>query len=332
MSPPPRSRAAFAEAAFAELRAATGDGRGEVVRLPVADIDEDPEQPRTVFDADGLALLAASIRAHGLVQPVVVRPPVEGRYRLAVGARRLRAARLAGLADIPAVIRRAAGGDFIAQVIENQQRAALSNSDLAAAIARLAGEGHTNTQIAAICALKDYQVAAFKQAGKFPPALLARIDQADMRALYDLYRQWLKTPDAVTAALPEAGSVLTVTEARRIIGAITGKATGSLLADRSAARPTAPGVATGEGLHGASPAGPGSGGPDPGRFADGSPRPAGVSSRPPDRPVFHVALADGRCGRLVVDRKAGRPEAALVVFATGVEAVDAAALRIVRVE
>ena len=86
MTTPAKPRAAFAAAAFAELRAAAGNGQGEVLRLLLADIDEDPEQPRTVFDDEGLAGLAASIREHGVVQPVVVRPP--GPVLAAVGASR----------------------------------------------------------------------------------------------------------------------------------------------------------------------------------------------------------------------------------------------------
>jgi len=329
MTAPARPRAAISEAAFGALRAASGAGQGEALRIPLADIDEDPGQPRTVFDDDGLAELAASIRAHGVVQPVVVRPPVGGRYTLAVGARRLRAARLAGLADIPAVIRWAGGDAFAAQVIENQQRAALSNGDLAAAIARLAGAGHSNRQIATICALKDYQVAAFKQAGHFPPELRARIDQGDMRALYDLYRQWLKTPDAVIAALPEAGAFITVTEARRIVGGITGAPTGSIVLDRLAQPRDGGGrepvTAGARGLHRARPASP-----EAGR-GGAAPQPAPVAAAPREAPVFLVATGDGRTGRLVVDRKAARPGAALVAFASGTETVDVTELRIVGV-
>ena len=329
MTGPGTPRAAFSAAAFADLRAAAGEGQGEALRLLLADIDEDPDQPRTVFDTEDLAQLAESIRAHGVLQPIVVRPPVEGRYRLAFGARRLRAARLAGLADIPAVIRRAEPGDFAAQVIENRQRADLSNRDLAAAVARLAADGHTNRQIGTICALKGYQVAAFRQAGSFPPALLERMDDSDMRALYDLYRQWCRTPDAVIAALPAAGSPITVTEARRIVGAITGRPTGSLVLDRPAAiRPhdPAPDAAKSRGLHGASPEGADAG---PLRAAN---RPVPAVSGPAGWPAFHVALDDGRTGRLVVDRRAARPGAALVALASGTEEVDAAGLRIIRVD
>lgn len=334
MSAPAKPRAAFAAAAFAELRAASGDGQGEALRLLLADIDEDPDQPRTVFDDEGLAGLAASIREHGVVQPVVVRPPVEGRYRLAFGARRLRAARLVGLADIPAVIRRADAGDFAAQVIENQHRAHLANSDLAAAIVRLAADGCTGKQIATICALKDYEVSAFRQAVNFPPALRARIDQGDMRALYDLYRQWRKTPDAVLAALPKADVFLTVTEARRIIGGITGTPTGSIVLDQPTLAAEAPGpireaataptaipagdLPRSEVLHRAKP-----------NMPEGDERGAADSRQPP---VFHVTAGDEAVGRLIVERRAGRPGMALVAYATGVAEVNAADLRIVRVE
>jgi ParB family chromosome partitioning protein len=160
---------------------------------------------------------------------------VNGRYLLAFGARRLRASRLAEMPDIPAVIRPAGPGDFAEQLVENQQRADLSNSDLAAAIARLVGEGASTKDIAALCALKDYQVAAFRQAGNFPPELACRLDTSDMRALYDLYRQWGKTPREVVNALPEPGVFISVTEARRIIGAITGKPTGSIVLERARA-------------------------------------------------------------------------------------------------
>ena len=354
-----RPRAAFAAASFGNLRAAAGEGRGEALRILLVDIDEDPGQPRTVFDDDALRSMAESIRAHGVVQPVVVRPPVDGRYMLAFGARRVRASRLAGVADIPAVVRSAQPGDFAAQLVENQQRRDLSNSDLAAAIARLAGEGTTNKEIAAICSLKDYQVAAFRQAGNFPPELAARIDNADMRALYDLFRQWGKTPARVIAALPGADTYITVTEARRIVGDITGKPTGSVVLDRAAAAAPVPadaGATQSSGAQDPQQARAATGGakgerlsqvvspvadvasvsthsvhPRAGRNASGS-APAAVVAKAADGPIFIVAAADGRTGRLVIDRRGGRPGSALVACATGIEDIDASELRVVRIE
>ncbi len=68
-------------------------------------IDRNPEQPRKHFDEEQLEELKESILAHGVLEPIIVRP-VEGRYEIVVGERRWRAAQLAGLDTIPAVVRR----------------------------------------------------------------------------------------------------------------------------------------------------------------------------------------------------------------------------------
>ena len=340
-----KARARFSEGTLASLRAASAHP-GEALRLRLADIDEDPHQPRTVFDAAELQSMADSIRAHGVVQPIVVRPPVNGRYLLAFGARRLRASRLAEMPDIPAVIRPAGAGDFAEQLVENQQRADLSNTDLAAAIARLVGEGASTKDISALCALRNYQVAAFRQAGNFPPKLASRLDTSDMRALYDLYRQWGKTPAEVVAALPEAGVFISVTEARRIIGAITGKPTGSIVLERAQAevfqerRQTLPGGGpeTAPPVREPSPEKPVPPIEEPPASVDlpvqarSTAAPGTVQAPGTDAPVFLVAAGDERTGRLVVDRRAKRAGWALVLYATGEEEVDAMQLRIVRIE
>ncbi|WP_415838205.1 ParB N-terminal domain-containing protein, partial [Polaromonas hydrogenivorans] len=67
-----KARPRLAEATLASLRAASAQAPGEALRLPLADIDEDPDQPRTVFDAEELGSMAQSILAHGVVQPIVV--------------------------------------------------------------------------------------------------------------------------------------------------------------------------------------------------------------------------------------------------------------------
>ena len=340
-----KARPRLSDATRASLRAASAQAPGEALRLPLADIDEDPDQPRTVFDDEALQSMAQSIALHGVVQPIVVRPAINGRYMLAFGARRLRASRLAGLADIPVVIRPAGEGDFAEQLVENQQRADLSNSDLATAIARLVREGLTTKQIAAICALKGYQVTAFRQAGDLPPELAARLDNADMRALYDLFRQWNKTPAEVVAALPEAGEFLSVTEARRIIGAITGKPTGSIVLARARAaqdsgqnlpedKPEAAPLAHEPAAKGRpfiqEPPAPED------WLAHVKPKavPSPVQASHSGAPVFMVDAGDGRTGRLVVDRRARRAGWALVAYASGAEEVevDAAQLRIVCIE
>lgn len=334
------NRAVFAAAAFAHLRAAAGDGSGPgpALRLRLCDIDEDPDQPRTVFDGGDLEALAETIRVHGVVQPVVVRPPVAGRYQLVTGARRLRASRLAGVADIPAVIRAAETGaaspsDLVVQIIENQHRAGLANSDLTAAIERLVAQGATNGQIAAVCALKDYQVPAFRQARHFPAALTQRMDNADMRALYELYRQWTKTPEAVVAALPEMNAFLTVSEARRIVGALTNKPTSSPVSTAPVGSLERTMVEPAESTPCAPPPVPAEPGPTPAGPAKAVENRRVIAAFAEEtKPVFIVAADDGRTGRLVLDRKARQAGQALVAYASGLEAVEVTRLQIVRVE
>jgi len=225
----------FANNSYENLINAHCGGVGQPQFIKIDLIDEDPDQPRQSFDQDELESLAASIRLKGVIQPIVVRPPVNGRNLLAFGARRLRAAKLAALTEIPAVIRNKEADDFIAQVIENQQRSNLSNADLAAVIAKLSADGYTKQQIRDICNISEHAVLAFRQVDKFPAELSSRLTNADIRALYDLFRQWSKTPTEVIAALPDPNTFITITETRRIIGAITGKPTASIVLDRSPA-------------------------------------------------------------------------------------------------
>lgn len=98
-----------------------------VQELPVDRISRNHDQPRAHFDEDQLAELAASIRLHGVLQPILVRATPDGGYELIAGERRLRAARTAGVTHIPAVIRDSADGDLLQlALIENVQRADLN--------------------------------------------------------------------------------------------------------------------------------------------------------------------------------------------------------------
>ena len=127
---------------------ATPEARDESVgELPLDTIDPNPEQPRRVFDPEQLATLAASIRRHGVLQPVVVRR-AGARYELVVGERRWRATREAGLATIPAVIADVEERDRLdLALIENVQRHDLNAIELAHAFRALAEGGATQEQI-----------------------------------------------------------------------------------------------------------------------------------------------------------------------------------------
>jgi ParB family transcriptional regulator, chromosome partitioning protein len=116
------------------------DADARLIEVDVAAIGPNPEQPRRDFDADTLATLADSIRVHGLLQPIVVERDGT-RLRLVAGERRLRAAALAGLTRIPALLRPASQSGREAlelALVENLQRTDLAPLEEAAAYARLA--------------------------------------------------------------------------------------------------------------------------------------------------------------------------------------------------
>jgi ParB family chromosome partitioning protein len=101
-------------------------------------IGRNPHQPRSQFDDAETAELAASIATHGVLQPVIVAALADGGYELIAGERRLRAARIAGLTHIPAVVREASGGDPLElALVENVQRTDLNPIDEATAYREL---------------------------------------------------------------------------------------------------------------------------------------------------------------------------------------------------
>lgn len=84
----------------------TGAGSDEgISTLRLTEVEPDEEQPRKVFDESTLSELADSIAEHGVLQPIVVRPSPVGGYTIVAGERRWRAARLAGLTEIPAIVK-----------------------------------------------------------------------------------------------------------------------------------------------------------------------------------------------------------------------------------
>ena len=113
---------------------------GRVIFLPVRAIQPNPAQPRKIFREDALTDLADSIRQHGILQPLSVRR-VGTTYELVAGERRLRAAQMAGLTDIPCIIMRMDDKESgLAAMLENLQRQDLDFIEEAAGIAKLMDE------------------------------------------------------------------------------------------------------------------------------------------------------------------------------------------------
>jgi ParB family chromosome partitioning protein len=180
--------------------------RGAIRRVPIDELRPNPEQPREVFDPAGLEDLASSIRRHGLLAPLVARRH-EGRYVLLAGERRLRAAALAGLVEVPVVVREAdtPGLELELALVENLQRADLDALEAARGFRRLVDiHGYTQDQVAAAVGKDRTTVANAIRLLRLPSAALAalrdgRISAGHARALLPL----AEDPDDLAAVLEQ---------------------------------------------------------------------------------------------------------------------------------
>jgi len=138
---PPRSGLGKGLDALIPTGQKTTAGEGGITQIPVDSIQRNPRQPREKFDIEELENLAASIREHGVIQPIIVSPGKNEIYTLIAGERRLRAARRAGLKTVPVVMRHATDQQLLElALIENVQRADLNAIEEAEAYQHLAKE------------------------------------------------------------------------------------------------------------------------------------------------------------------------------------------------
>lgn len=137
------------EALFGDTISDTAEGGNSY--LPIEKIEPKPDQPRSRFDADGLAELAGSIAEHGIIQPITVRKLDGGFYQIIAGERRWRAARMAGLSEVPVRIIEADDKEAMEMaLVENLQREDLNPVEEATGYKQLMSEyGMTQEQVAA---------------------------------------------------------------------------------------------------------------------------------------------------------------------------------------
>ncbi|MCZ6706735.1 MAG: ParB/RepB/Spo0J family partition protein [Chloroflexi bacterium] len=120
-----------------------------LLELPLSAVEANPDQPRQFLDPKGLEELAASIRENGVLQPILVRRTEPGQYTLVAGERRWRAAQMAGLDTVPAIVDNTVDTDaLILALVENIQRQDLTPLEEAHAYQRLVESGLTQEQIA----------------------------------------------------------------------------------------------------------------------------------------------------------------------------------------
>jgi ParB family chromosome partitioning protein len=165
---------------------------------------EDADNPRTEFPDAEIDELADDIRRHGILQPMVVHPAdVQGRYRIHFGAKRWRAARRAGLSEVPVVVRDAPADPY-AQVAENQKRHGLTTLDLARFIKGRADAGESNAMIANRLGMNLTTVAHHLSLLDLPPVLDEALKSGrctSPRTLHELSKLHESQPAAVRALL-----------------------------------------------------------------------------------------------------------------------------------
>lgn len=157
-------------------------GANQLKLLTVSSIEPLPGQPRTHFDEGALDELAASIRARGVIQPIIVTPLPTGRFRLVAGERRWRAAQRAQLHEIPALVRELTEQDVIAlALIENLQREDLNPVEEARAYRSLAEtQGLTQAEIATMVDKSRSHVANMQRLLELPDDVLGLVSTGSL--------------------------------------------------------------------------------------------------------------------------------------------------------
>lgn len=185
---------------------------GGQTEIPLDRIIEDPDQPRRRFDKATIEEMAASIKKHGILQPIVVRPKDDsGKHRIVMGARRFRAARLAKLERVPAVIR-VEPTDGYDQMVENIQRENLLHADIAHFIETELAKGIKATTVAASLGKPRSWVSLYSGFSKMHEAIRDRVEDFGIRAAYELQKA-MEIDERATLEFMNASEAITQRDA-----------------------------------------------------------------------------------------------------------------------
>jgi ParB family chromosome partitioning protein len=166
------------ESIDADLKNTSGSLKAEAVekvstslRIPVDQIEVNPQQPRRDFDETALSELAASIKVHDIIQPLTVSKLSTGKYRIVAGERRFRAAKIAGLKDVPVYVRETKDSQLLElALLENLQRENLNSIEIAISYKRLIEElDYTQEQLAERMGKERSTVTNYMRLLKLPP-------------------------------------------------------------------------------------------------------------------------------------------------------------------
>jgi ParB family transcriptional regulator, chromosome partitioning protein len=165
-----------------QLKPQAVEAATSILRLPVENIETNPKQPRRDFDEQSLQELASSIKLHDIIQPITVSKLHGNKYRLISGERRLRAAKIAGLKDIPAYIRQANDQELLElALLENLQREDLNAMEVALSYKRMMEElDHTQEQVAERMGKDRSTVTNYLRLLKLPPDIQVAVRNGDI--------------------------------------------------------------------------------------------------------------------------------------------------------
>ncbi len=203
------------EALFEDSR---DDSQSGVTTVRISEIEPNLSQPRKQFDEEALSELADSIAAHGVLQPLLIRPTSGGTYQIVAGERRWRAARLAGLSEVPALIREITDEetDQLA-LIENLQREDLNAVETAQGYRRLMDKyGMTQEQLSAAVGKSRPAIANTLRILTLPEDILPMVAEGKLSAGHA--KAVLSAPEERRTALAKriAAEGLSVREAERL--------------------------------------------------------------------------------------------------------------------
>ena len=189
---------------------ATGDERS----VPIARVRRNPANPRRSFDPDELDELAASLRAHGFIAPIVVRPVADEQLEIVAGERRWRAAQRAEMTHVPVVVREV--DDRLAlelAIVENVQRADLNAIDEARGYEQLMERGYTQSELAEVLGKSRSHLANTMRLMQLPDGVRRLVADGSLSAGHA--RALLASPDPEALARRVVEEGLTVRQTER---------------------------------------------------------------------------------------------------------------------
>ncbi len=159
------------------IKDSSDKGNPANARIPLSQIEANPEQPRHDFDENALSELAASVKIHDIIQPLTVTKITNGKYRIIAGERRFRAAKIAGLPDVPVYIRDVKDSKILElALLENLQREDLNAIEIALSYKQLMEElDYTQDQLAERMGKERSTVTNYIRLLKLPPDIQAAV-------------------------------------------------------------------------------------------------------------------------------------------------------------